>query len=345
MSVASQTITQTDLRTYAFTRDHVLEGNMDHVFSHDPMTAIFLDKTLGNFGGVRMRGQGRRDQVGGAEVHVRVRLGKHAGGKWMAGPWDTHSVTPDDNTRLAQANWTHASGALVISDTDKAVNQGVEAMASFVADQTESVMLSLADDIGDALQVVASPANACTSLSSLISANDSVQALSGATYDNYNARGISARGTAAGSISFASGSFAAQGLADMRTAFNNASEGTIQPTVIVTTYSTHERYEGSLQPQERFQGAVSVADGSFGALAFRTVPVLASPKTPSGYMWFLRPGDDGVCIKNLSGISFEFAPFKSGSNQETHVSELQWKGQFIIKNRRYGCNKLDTISD
>ena len=160
MSVAGQTITQTDLRVYAFTRDHVLEGNIDHVFSHDPMTAIFLDKTLGNFGGVRMRGAGRMDQTGGASVQIRVRLGKHAGGKWMAGPWDTHSVTPDDNTRLAQANWTHASGALVISDTDKAINQGVEAMANFVADQTESVMLSLADDIGDALQATSSAANA-----------------------------------------------------------------------------------------------------------------------------------------------------------------------------------------
>jgi hypothetical protein len=130
----------------------------------------------------------------------------------------------------------------------------------------------------------------------------------------------------------------------MRTCYNNASEGTIQPNIIATTYLVHEYYEGALQPQERFQGAVNVADGSFGALAFRTTPVVASPNAPSGYMWMLRVGEDGVMVKILDGFDFNFAPFKDGSNQETHVSELQWKGQVCIANRQYGCNKLTTIT-
>ncbi len=345
MSVASQTLTQTDLRVYAMTRDHVFEETIDHVFSHDPVTAIFLDQILGDFGGVQMRGAGNANQTGGASVQVRVRLGKHGGDKRMAGPWDTHSVTPDDNNRLAQGNWTHYSGALVLSDTDKAIHQGEENLANFVADQTESVTLGLADTLGDDLQSTASAANAITSIDSLIGANDSVQGLSGSTYANYNSRGLSARGTAAASVSFGSGSFAAQGIANMRTGFNNCSEGMIQPSIIITDYATHERYEGALQPQERFAGAVGIADASFGALAFRTKPVVASPKTASGRMYYLRPGRDGIQIVTLSGISFKFAPFKSSSNQETHVSELQWKGQLIIKNRQYGNNKLTGITD
>jgi hypothetical protein len=145
-------------------------------------------------------------------------------------------------------------------------------------------------------------------------------------------------------VSFASGSFAAQGIADMRTAYNNASEGMIQPNCIITTYAVHEFYEGALQPQERFQGAVRVADASFGALAFRTTPVVASPKAPGGYMWFLRAGADGIQMVMLDGFDFNFAPFKDGSNQETHVSELQWKGQLVIKNRQYGNNKITGIT-
>ena len=344
MSVTAQTITRSDLRVYAFTRDHVVSGTKDHVYNHDPVTAVFLGQDLGSFGGVRMRGSGKVNQVGGAAVQIRVRLGKHAGSKWMAGPWDTHSVTPDDNVRLAEANWIHASGALVVTDYDKGVNRGKEQMDSFVGDQTESVMLSLADQIGTALQTTASAANAVTSLDTLVSASGTVQGLATTDYDRYASRGLSARGTAPASVSFGSGGFAAQGIADMRTLYNNASEGTIQPNLIATTYSVHEFYEGALQPMERFQGAVNVADGSFGALAFRTTPVVASPNTPTGYMWMLRVGPDGVYVKILDGFDFNFAPFKDGSNQETHVSELQWKGQLCIANRQYGSNKMTSIT-
>jgi len=344
MSVSAQTITRTDLRVYAATRDHVLRTTRDHVYSHDPVTAVFLGKDLGNFGGVRMRGNGKTSQTGGAAVQIRVRLGKHSGSKWMAGPWDTHSVSPDDNVRLAEANWIHASGALVITDYDKGVNRGPEAMVDFVADQTESVMLSLCDQVGAALQTTSTAANGITSYDTLCSASGTVQGLATSDYSNYSARGISARGTAPASVSFASGSFAAQGIPNMRTCYNNASEGTIQPNIIFTPYLVHEYYEGALQPQERFAGAVNVADASFGALAFRTTPVVASPNTPAGYVNMMRVGDDGVQVIVLDGFDFNFAPFKDGSNQETHVSELQLKAQMITNNRRYGSNKLTGIT-
>ena len=345
MSVTAQTITRNDLRVYAFTRDHVMRGTIDHVFNHDPVTAVFLGKDLGAFGDIRMRGSGKVSQTGGAAVQIRVRLGKHSGSKWMAGPWDTHNVTPDDNVRLAEANWVHASGALVITDYDKGVNRGPEAMDSFVADQTESVMLALADQIGAAIQTTSSATNSITSLDSLIAAGSAtVQGLAVSSYAQYASRGLSARGVAPGSVSFASGAFATQGISDMRTLYNNASEGTIQPNFIATTYASHEAYEGALQPLERFQGAVNVADASFGSLAFRTTPVVASPNTPTGLLWMLRVGEDGVGVRILDGFDFNYAPFKDGSNQETHVSELQWKGQLVIMNRQYGSNKMTGIT-
>jgi hypothetical protein len=315
------------------------------VYSHSPSIAVFFNKTLGDFGGIRMRGAGHNVDVGGHAVMIRVRLGAHAGSTAMAGPWDTHSTTPDDNTRLAEANWTHYSGALVLSDYDRAVNRGEEAMASFVEDQTESVMLSLVDKIGDDAWALATGSNAVTAIDTLITAGGAaVQGLDGDTYPLYNARGVSARGTVPGSVSFASGSFAAQGISDMRRAYNNASEGIKQPNCIFTDHITHERYEGALQPQERFQGAVSVADGSFQALAFRTVPVLPDPKVTSGYMYFLRVGSDGIQARILDPFDFEFAPFKPASNQEAFVSELRWKGQMVVHDRRCN-NKLTGITD
>lgn len=349
MAVAAQTITRDDLRIYAFTRDAVRRSTIDSVYSHSPAAAIFFGRTLGDFGPTGLSGRGKRNQVGGHSVQHRVRLGKHTGSKRMAGPTDTHSVDLDDNVRLGELNWSHYSGALTITAYDKGVNRGAEAMGSFIRDQTISVERSLIDMLVQDFFAAASPSNAITSVDALISAASgtaSAMGLSGSTYANWNARGISARGTAGASVSFASGSFAAQGISDMRTCYNNASEGSIQPNVILTDYDTHERYEGSLQPQERFAGAVRTADGSFQSLAFRTKPVMADPNVTSGYMYQLRADtEDGVHTTTLDGFDFMFDDFKMASNQEVAVSELMWKGDVGVGNRRYGSNKMTGITD
>lgn len=343
----SQTITFSDLREYALTRDVVFADVVDHVFSYSPSVGMFFNESLGDqFGNIPMRGSANISQTGGIEIQSNVRLGKHEGSKAMAGPWDTHSVTPDDNNRRIKQNWKHYSGALVISETDRAINAGDAAMGDFVADQTEAVMLALADTLGDDLWASTTTANGITCLNDLIGAgSSSVQGLDGGDYENYNSRGLSARGTAAASVSFASGSFVAQGISDMRTCFNNASEGVIKPNVIFTDYTTHERYEGTLQPQERYAAPASNGDAGFTSLAFRTVPVLADPKAIANSIFMLRLGQRDLSMRVLSPFNFRFAPFKPGSNQESFVSELQWKGNTLLRNRRYGNNKMTSITD
>ena len=351
MSLATtQTISRSDLRRFAFTRDAVRKNTIDAVYGHSPTAAIFFGKRLSSdTGPTAMTGAGKTSQTGGAAILHRVRLGKHTGTKRMAGPNDTHSVAQDDNVRLGELNWTHYSGALVISKYDTRVNAGDVALASFINDQTVSVMRSLVDTMVQDFYATSAPTNAITSVDALVSASSGTAAamgLSGANYTFWNARGLSARGTAPASVSFSSGSFAAQGISDMRTCYNNASEGSFQPNVVLTDYADHERYEGALQPQERFQGAVRVADGSFGALAFRTTPVLADPNVTAGYMYMLRANTtDGVHVTVLVGFDFEFDDFKPSSNQETAVSELMLKCNVGIGNRAYGSNKITGFTD
>lgn len=345
MSLATtQTISRSDLRVFAFTRDKVLEDTIDHVFSHSPSLSRLFGQEPGNFGR-SMRSDGKMVQTGGHAILFRNRLGSHQGAKAMAGPWDTHNTTPDDNVRMGEANWVHYSHGLVVSEYDRAVNQGAEALASFIADQTESVLFALADLVGDHLWSTSLVTPGVTNVDSLISANDAVHTLSGANYDNYNSRGLSARGTAAASISFTSGSFATQGLEDMRTAFNNSSEGEIMPTDVFCSYTDHERYEGRLQPQERFAAPAQTGDGAFMRLAFRQVPVTAEPKCTAGRMYFMRIGQDGIHSRILSPFDFRFAEFKPAQDQEAFVSELQLKLNTIIRNRRYGNNKMIGITD
>lgn len=345
MAVASQTFSRTNFREFAFTTDAVAKRVIDHVYSNSPTLAILSGRALGSqFGAQQLNGIGHQDQSGGHAIILRPRLGQHAGAKRGAGPFDTHNVAPDDNVRFAEANWTFYTHGLSVSEHDLEINNDEERISSFLEDQTESTMLALADLIADDFHASSAAANGLTPLNTLIGAADTVQGLSGATYTNYNSRGISARGTAPGSVSFASGSFAAQGLADMRTSFNNASEGMQKPNVSITTYDVHQFYEGSLQPQERFAGAVQTADGSFQSLAFRTVPVIADPKCASGALYHLHVGGNaGINFKTLSGANFTFGEWKPSSNQNAMVRPLKVTGQLCIGDRRLS-NKLTGIT-
>lgn len=347
MSVAAFTLSRSNWREFSATMDVIRPEKIQMAFSHSPTLAIFAGEALGEFGNMPMRGMGRNVQTGGHAILRRVVLGKHAGASRVSGPYGTHTLAPDHNTRPSEATWKFYNHAVVIANHERRINQGTAAVASFLDEQVEEVSLALADIVADDIFALTVAPNAINSIPALISADDSVMGLSGSTYDKWNSRGVSTVGTAPASISFASGSFAAQGLSDMRRAYNNASEGMIQPNVIVTEHDTHERYEATLQPQERFAGAVAVADGSFRALAFRGVPVLPDRKCTSGHMFFLRVGDrrNGLQMDFLSGAAFDFDEWKPSGNQSVMVRPMEATCQMSIGNRHFGSNKLTSITD
>lgn len=345
MSVTQQTFSRTNFREFAFTRDAVRAGFRDHVFTTSPALAIFADQTLGDFGATQMRGVGHSTQEGGHAVILPVTLGEHAGADRMSGPFGTHNVAPDDNERFAEGNWKFYSHGLAVSEHDLGINKGDAARANFISHQTKQVMKAVANLIGDDIYSETSPSTAITALPALLSADDEVQGLDGGTYANYNTRGLSDIGTAADTISFTSGSFSNQGIADMRTLFNNASEGLIQPNAFLTDYATYERYEASVQPLERFSGAVAVADASFGSMAFHQKPVLPDRKCNAGYMYAVNAGEDGIQMICLSDFDFDFKEFKPSSTQPVMVSPLLVTCQLVIHNRAYGSNKMTGITD
>jgi hypothetical protein len=341
MAVAAQTESRAVDRILAHTRDHILSDINQTAFNHSPIAAIFLGQVLGDFGSVPGGGSGKKTQTGGESIVVRVGLGK-GNAKRLAGPWDTHPTAPTDTVRFARANWKHYASNITVSDTDLLVNTGVEAIGSLVEFETSLAIKSLADLIADDAYDNGGTAAAATDMSSIVSSGDSVQGLNGATYTNWNSRGISARGTAPASVSFTAGAFATVGMARMRTCWLNASEGSIQPSVTLTTYDIFEAYEGSLTPQQRFTNT-QAADGSLTNLAFRMRPILPDDKCPADSLFMLRVGMDGVEFCCLNGADFAAKDFKYAQDQEARVSELQTKGNFIVHNRKYS-NKLTGLT-
>ena len=145
-----------------------------------------------------------------------------------------------------------------------------------------------------------------------------------------------------GLISFTGGAFATVGMARMRTAWLNASEGSIQPSATLTTYDIFEAYEGSLTAQQRFTNT-QAADASLTNLAYRMRPIMPDDKCPAQSLYMIRVGMDGIEFCVLGGADFAAKDFKYAQDQEARVSELQLKGNFIVHNRKYS-NKITGLT-
>ena len=340
---AAQTINEAINRQSVYSDRHILPGIKNIAFQHSPLAAIYLGNLLDEmFGGVRMNGEAKRSQVGGLRVDIQHNVSQNTTAKRMAGPWAKYDTTPQDTIRRSQANWTHYSATDTISNYDKLINQGADKIADIVTEQSRVTFSSLLElSVKDVVNGGNGAADAATGLDEIISAGDSVQGLSGATYTNWNSRGVSARGTAPASVSFASGAFASQGVDDMRTAWLNASEGMVQPNVVTTTSDIFAAYEATIVPQERYSAPATTGNASFVALAFKTAPVLWDPFETSGVIRFHNT--EACYIKVLSGADFEYDDWVKAGEQEAMSREMMLKFQLCAEDRRL-VNKLTGVT-
>lgn len=340
MSVATLSETRVTDRTLAFTRDVVLREIWDTVFDHSPALAMMMGRLQNErFGPVAMNRRAKQTQTGGESVVVRHNLGENTTAKTLTGPWDEYDVDPSDTVRGSRSNWKHYSVSITVSDSDILINRGPEALSSLVRFETMNAMRSLADLLAGHFYDNGGVTTRITSLDDL-AGTGSVQGLAPTTYGTFKSRGVSDRGTAAASVSFASGSFAAQGLDDMLTSYLNASEGAVQPEVGLCPYDVFRFYEGSLQPQMRYNSP-NVANGGFEQLVFKRAPIFPDAKALAQTLFWINW--DYVFLKVLEGADMSQGPFERISNQEARTSEIQLKAQLCAADRRF-LNKMNTIS-
>ena len=341
---AAQSLTRNIDRLTAFTNETILPGVKHLQFQNDPAAWIFLGDTIDPQygGGMPMQGAGKRTFSGSTIIQLSHAVESSSSAKNMAGPWDTFDTTPQDFVRRSEANLKHYSATITLSLTDELANRGPEVVANQMTEEVRNRMgLLLNMCVGNVYS--GALAAQVTGLDSLIGANSSVQGLSGATYSVWNSRGLSARGTAAGSVSFTGGSFATRGISDFITAYNNATEGMRAPNVILTTWDVHAFYENKLVQFERYAAPTASTTGNvaFGGLAFRKAQVLASPSATSGVAYFVNT--DTLYSMFLSGADFTAQPFVQATQQEAKTSELVAKFQMVVEDRRLN-NKISGIT-
>lgn len=326
------------------TAEAIQPGIVENSINAHPVASIFLgnigsalNSAIGQTGAPEAAGA---KSMTGESIRVNVKLGKNESVRWLSSGYGEISMDTSDTARGTRANWKLATGSVVIDGSTLRKNSGAAQITSILNHKQNDTTSSLVDAVAEALLTSAGDANALTAIQTIISANDSIQGLSGATFANWNSRCVSAKGTAAASISFASGSFASQGVADMRIAFMNAEEGSIRPNVILTTDAVYRYYEGSLTPNVRFED-LRMGDISFQALRFKQAPIFHDPYVPSGTMLFLNT--EYLYVAYLPGAMFDISPMERGTNQDAFVAPVLFEGQLVTSARKYQ-NKLTSIT-
>lgn len=326
------------------TAEHILPGIRENSINASPVASVMCGRI-----GAALSGQIGADgspngpvvkECSGESIRANVKLGKNESFQWLPSGYSETNIDTSDTARGSRANFKLGIGTVVISGSEKRKNSGAAQITSLLNHKETDTVSSMVDSVADALLGSVSAPNAVTSLLSIISCNDSLQGLSGATFANWNSRGISAKGTAAASISFASGSFASQGVADMRTAFMNAEEGSIRPNVILTTDAAYRYYEGSLTPGVRFED-VGMGDLGFRAIQFKATPIFHDPRMATGIMLFLNT--NFLYMSHLPGAFFNITPAERGLNQDAFVANVLFEANVVCDARKYQ-NKLTGIT-
>lgn len=260
---------------------------------------------------------------GGASIIVPIRQSANSTAAFYNG-YQQITTTPQENETAGQFTWKQAAASVSVSGRESRIqNNGKYAVIDLVKQKIKDAEASLRNTINTGLFAASPGTNDIGSLVTSIDATSTIGDINSTTYSFWQA------------TSTASGSFAAQGLSDMRTLWNTLEQRSMDtptPTdLILTTSAIYNFYEGSLQAQQRFTTS-GEANGSFETLKFRSAPVKYDAQATSGVMYFLN--SDCMELDINSNTDFIMTEWVKPSDQDARVAQFLVALELVIKNRR-----------
>lgn len=264
-----------------------------------------------------------RKEDGGASIVEHLMYEKSTGGKWYNG-YEVLDTTPQEGMTMAEFLWKQCAYSICISRLEERQNSGKSRMINLLEAKTFQAEQSIKDNIASAMLNSTQITKAIHPLSVLVDSAGTVGSISRTT------------NTWWASTETASGSFASQGISDMRTMYNTVAtaSGKEHPDLILTTQTIYEYYENSLMPQVRYQ-SLSMADAGFESLRFKGSDIVYDQYVPSGEMYFLNSKYISFVVDKET--DFITTPFVRPTNQDGKVAQILFMGNTTVNNcRRHG---------
>ena len=269
-----------------------------------------------------LKEKARMTEDGGATLVVPLMYGKNGTAKSYNG-YGILDTTPQDGLTAASYPWAQYSVSISISGREERIqNVGEKAIIKLLDAKVKQAEMSLRDKLDIDMWASATTGTNLLALPTIVDTTTTIADVSKSGNTWWQAQVNT------------SGSFAAQGLADMRLTYNevmNQSMDNSGPDFICGTQSVYEFYEASLQPQQRFTDE-KYAGAGFENLRYKGATCTFDGNTPSGTLFFLR--SDNLKLVTSSGTNFITTPFIKPENQDAKVAQILWAGQLVSDNNR-----------
>jgi hypothetical protein len=289
----------------------------------------------------------------GAQVEVPFKHSKNTNGSSFNG-FDTLSTSAVDNTIKLTYDAKFNEIPVVLPKTDLSLNETEEQVADLMERQMASDASDLADNLGTQFygDGTGNSGKDILGLGAIVDDGTSVTTIGGQSRSTYT--GLQGTVTASGGT---------MTLAQLYTLWDNVSEGSQEPDLILTTKTIRSLYNQLLDANERYTVPMSPRDKFYmttGAeqLAFRSAPVVADSKCPAGKLFMLNSNSfkfhalkryEGAEAVNLSldemsgtpspdvpkGLGFFWTGWTRPTNQEAIVGRMVHAGNFVADNPRY----------
>lgn len=290
--------------------DDLLTSTMDNY--RDKLTENWV---TGNPIVKKMMEDGSDELDGGNDIIEHIEYQDNDTVAWLAKN-GTASVAINQILTDARFQWTILGGTVGIFDWEEAQNKGKSAMLGLLETRVKNLENTFKNALEIALGASSTPdANTMWSLLDVVDSSNPTLSnfgdISRSTYSFWQA------------TETASGSFATQGLEDVRTAYYTTGRSLTDPVNIhVTTQTIYEAYNARLLPFERL-APIAKGDLEFSSLAFAGKPVIFSEDLASG-IW-LGLNTKYLRLRINKNMKFKNQPFvrTPGGMQRTSLVELQ----------------------
>lgn len=232
--------------------------------------------------------------------------------------YDTISLTPQDGISAAEYDWKQYAGSIAISGIEEAKNNGEAALLNLLEAKIMQAEESMKEGFNQMFfgDGTGNSSKNWLGLKALVDSTGTVGGINGATATWWR----SVKDSTAGALT----------IAQMTSAYNQASVGNDHPDMILTTRALFEKYESLLQPQLRYQD-VATANAGFQNLLFKQAPVAFDVHCDAGYMYMLN--SKYLKLVGHSSKWFAQTDFVRPENMDARYALLICYGNLTISNR------------
>ena len=262
----------------------------------------------------------RVTEEGGATIVRSVVYGSNTTAGFYASD-DLLDTTIQDNFTAAQYQWRQAAASIVVTGRIELQNSGKAQVIDYAKAQIDNALASVKEVIDQKMFAATQVGSNIQPLTSLVDDSGTIGDINGTTNTWWQ------------STDTASGSFAARGLSDLRTAWDNVSVRMPAggPDLILSDQTGYEAYEATLTPTVRYSD-VSMGDLGFTNLKYKEAVWTWDPNCNSGYIYLLN--SKALELVQHQNRLFTMSEWVKPANQDLKVAQVFWAGELTTNNRR-----------